>query len=69
MQYTVRPFSKALLKYQQLFAKHQQPQISAQPHGAEILTALDIHKQAVSGPRRARLPKRDADSWQGVATS
>ena len=41
MQYSVRPFSKALLKYQQLFAKHQQPQISAQPHGAEILTALD----------------------------
>lgn len=28
-----------------------------------------LHKQAVSGPRRARLPKQDADSWQGVATS
>lgn len=28
-----------------------------------------LHKQAVSGLRRASLPKREADSWQGVATS
>lgn len=28
-----------------------------------------LHKQAVSGLRHAGVPKQEADSWQGVATS